>query len=125
MDMEAPAPPTAEVIDIQVLREGRLLRGMRDKCQHHRVALDPVLTTIQCRDCNAMLNPVAWLADHREYWEWVRRMAADYHEARARLEERKVTRCEHCLKMTRIQRISKRALQAIKRGSEGHSKDGS
>lgn len=101
IEVKAP-PPSADVIELSVVREGRLLRGMQQKCSHNRVSLNALLTTIECKTCKAHLNPVAWLIDHSEYWTYVKRLVAEYNEARERHAMVSRCKCQHCGKMTRV-----------------------
>ena len=97
------------VVSIDVARKGIERRAQTDACCHVNVRVDPMLTTLQCDDCKAQINPVEWVASLAEYWDHVDRL---YDRLKAQREEiaeldralelkRRAT-CEHCQRVTRV-----------------------
>ncbi len=92
----------SNVISIEVLREGFLLRQAQKTCAHTRIWVDPIEETVLCRDCKARLSAIEWLAQAAEHWARVRALCKTQREAAAKLEQRKRTRCQHCGRVTGI-----------------------
>lgn len=95
------------VIELSVIREDRLLRAMKEKCPHNRVFIDPMLTKLACKDCEKDLNPVEWLAQAAQHWQYIQRLYDDYDRAKTEFEEASKYKCRHCGKMTPVRRKRK------------------
>lgn len=81
------------------------------KCEHRQIVVDPLLNEVLCGKCGEKLNPISILArfqDEQNLW-WHR--AQQYNKERNMLNalsqevaEKARCKCEHCKKMTRIDR---------------------
>jgi DNA-directed RNA polymerase subunit RPC12/RpoP len=82
-------------------------RYTHNACPHKGpYVVDRKLSTVECSDCGALLNPIyvlEMLACQETYWNLRRRDLTDYlKEVNKELEERTRTRCTHCGNLTAI-----------------------
>jgi len=83
-------------------------------CQHLHAIVDEKLTELECRDCGAKLNPIAYLANMARTlgrWDWERDRIE---KARASLAERSKCRCTKCGEWTEIRTVHRREVARIK-----------
>lgn len=81
-----------------------IVRSFSGRCRHNKYIVDEKLNTVECGICHKELNPV-WVltqfvnAENRVF------MNIDYHKKLAEKAAKKNRcKCEHCKKMTRIQK---------------------
>jgi hypothetical protein len=115
--MRIPLDANVTKLPVRKKSEGHpveLVQKSFSECQHMRVAVDPELAELFCRDCKAKLNPIQYIvriAQQFTNWEYEHERIK---QARAQLEERKQCRCTKCGEMTDIRRVSNRELARIK-----------
>jgi len=75
-----------------------------DKCKHKHIEVDEELALVECADCGEKLNPVAMLLRfaHEESM-WGRR-CEELKKYLVELDARVRCKCQHCGRMTRIER---------------------
>ncbi len=96
-------PDENEPANVITLTEARS-RYRQAACRHTRIEVDEDLAQVLCKDCGALLNPVAMLvrfAREETRLEHAREAAK---AAQAKLDLRILTTCQHCGKMTSITR---------------------
>lgn len=72
------------------------------RCEHVQVELDEMDAELWCKQCDAKVNPIAWIRRLlKEDVQWNYRRD-EYEKAKRRYESKKTTRCEHCKKVTRV-----------------------
>ncbi len=77
-------------------------RGELRECQHLHMVVDEKKNIVECDDCGAELNPVWALlrfANEESRWEYERKALA---EIKAKIEQKRRTKCRHCGKMTDV-----------------------
>lgn len=115
--MKIPLDDNVTKLPVRKKSEGRpveLVQKLLNDCKHMRVAIDPELAELTCRDCQQKLNPIQYItriAQQFSTWEHERERIR---EARAQLAERKQCRCTKCGEMTEVRRVSNRELAKIK-----------
>lgn len=98
MIIELPDIEGTNVISIEVARKTRYDRT----CHHQNIAIDYDLMDIQCKDCNQMINPVAWIGMMAEEWHRVNSLYEKHKKAAALYEEKSRTQCQHCKRLTKV-----------------------
>lgn len=100
----------AEVVPIGVefkepgKEQKRVLEVVYPRCFHGPFLIDPEAGEVTCKRCGEKLNPMAVLQRLANKESEYRRVAETYQEQMRRLGERSRTKCQHCGKMTRINR---------------------
>lgn len=79
-----------------------IVKGRLDGCRHLRVEVDPVLASVRCLECDALLDPVGTLARFAEEETRLEWRAEKAREAAAELAARSRTVCTHCGRTTKI-----------------------
>ncbi len=81
------------------------------KCKHIQVIVDKDLSTLECKNCKAQLNPIsilARMAREQSTWKWRNEQNQKniqiMKEADLILEKKHRCKCEHCGQMTKIYR---------------------
>jgi hypothetical protein len=95
---------SGNVISIEVARKNRIARAFKKECLHWRVEVDTMLAQLKCLDCELLLNPTEWIAYMAEHWKHVQHLMDKYREAKAALEEKQRTKCQHCGKFTPVRK---------------------
>lgn len=94
----------------------------KSECEHSRVNIDYFENEITCNDCNAKLNPVAWLALHVERINQAGRrvnaMLAEYKAIEEKLEKKNTFMCKHCHEANTIDFHRLPSKAAVKRNLE-------
>jgi len=92
------------------------------ECNHRDVNIDYFENEITCNDCNAKLNPVAWLALHVERinqaGQRVNTMLAEYKAIEEKLEKKNTFMCKHCHEANTIDFHRLPSKAAVKRNLE-------
>jgi len=72
------------------------------ECQHVHVMVDDDLNTLECIDCGALLNPIAYIAklakQESRQWNAIQSLKDRYNAVK----EKTRCKCQHCGQMTRI-----------------------
>ena len=75
-------------------------------CKHLNIIIDEQLSQIECADCGAKLNPIAYLTtlarEEKSYKYQVVELGKALKKVKKELETRTRTKCQHCGKMTNI-----------------------
>lgn len=72
-------------------------------CRHLSIIVRRELTCIECSECGEKnLSPVDWIHAMIAEWFRVTNLITRYKEVMARFEAKQRTRCEHCLKITKV-----------------------
>ncbi len=72
------------------------------KCKHSKMYYSDHSLALECQDCGERLNPVSVLLRYLRRDSWHIENAKKAQKKIDELENRNRTKCEHCLKMTRI-----------------------
>ncbi len=107
MKIDLPDDFGGNVISLEVARESMHYRRLQKTCAHMKISIDPALSSIRCRDCNADLNPVEWLAMLTEEWSRVNRLILTLSEQKRQtdakiqeLEAKSKVKCQYCGRFT-------------------------
>ncbi len=107
MRIELPDVDGGNVIGIEVLRQSRYERRLRQTCPHHSFIVDTALAHVQCRDCGAELNPTECLAMLIDEWHRITQLYERLQEQKQRtdeaikeLEAKSKVKCQHCGRFT-------------------------
>jgi hypothetical protein len=104
MKIDMPDESGGNIISIEVARKSNLHRRLRKECTHQNVTVDPLLANLVCNDCGQALNPVAWIAMLADHWDRIIRLSKEYRDAKAALDEKIRTKCQHCGKFTPVRK---------------------
>lgn len=91
----------AVVVSIEQVEEWRR-RFSKDACKHHRIVLDEILATVECRDCHEKINPIAWIGDLARIWQEVERTYESAREASRQLDLKRRAKCQHCGRISEV-----------------------
>ncbi len=76
------------------------------ECKHRRILVTESTWTIECRDCNSILDPIWWLVhtakdeSHRTFR--IQNLKEEIEELKRKIVTLNRTKCEHCCKFTKI-----------------------
>jgi len=73
-------------------------------CAHNKFIIDEPLSFVECVDCGKQLNPLWVLIRLRNIESSYNRRIADLRKIAKKAESKNSCKCQHCLKMTKIQR---------------------
>ena len=104
--------PILEQVPTNVLVLKKAIQSWDSRnCQHTHIIVDPILSQVKCEKCEKLLDPMAVLVrftDEQSLWQF---RATQYRDAYIKfqaLDQELATKhrckCEHCKKMTRIDR---------------------
>lgn len=105
--MNIPLEPDSNVIVLsEVINKYRA-----DKCQHRQLIIDQDLNDVECASCHAKLNPISMLArfaNEQTLWfnrgQQYQKYIKELNELDHQLAHKHRCKCEHCGKMTKIDR---------------------
>ena len=80
------------------------LSRLRDRCQHNKYIVDPSLNTVECGLCGKALNPMWVLEELATKESRLHGMLDDLKMKINKASSKLRCKCEHCKKMTRIER---------------------
>jgi DNA-directed RNA polymerase subunit RPC12/RpoP len=102
------------VISIEVTEawRRRYAKDPKAACAHSRIRLDRILAEVQCRDCEAKINPVEWIAMAAESWKAVQRMYDRQKEAARELDLKRRAKCQHCGRISEVRHPSPAEVRA-------------
>lgn len=80
----------------------RLAKTAYGDCKHRNVTIDEHLWKIECADCGAVLDPIAYLVALAKDEAYAEYRVSKLEAYITTLERRIRTKCQHCGKMTRI-----------------------
>jgi len=81
-----------------------LRRASSFKCRHGKFLIDSQLATIECGQCNEKLNPIWVLSQFMQKENSYNMQIERLKKVVEKAEKKNSCKCEHCSKMTRIQR---------------------
>ncbi len=87
------APPMLEKVQPSV-----------SSCQHRRLLVDEAKSDVTCKDCGERINPIWILNEMSKKESWHRTQVMDMRRRIEKLSSKLRCKCEHCGKMTRIER---------------------
>ena len=120
-----------QVHEIEINEDEKVIKftktHRKTECEHSRVIISTELNEIECKDCQAKINPVWWISNKLEWLNAVNgrnnAILSEYREIFKKLESKKNFACKNCHEVNAIDFKSLPSKAAVQRGMSVVSDD--